>query len=230
MLGDDSVVSHESSGLIHGLPAILPSYRPDHVVVTAPRHGRIVAGTHRRLGDVPEQDRVVVAGVVCTGVARTALDLARRRPLHQSLMVLDAAAAVVGVEELWASYERLTWIRDRRGLESALLSTDPRAESPLESASRGRMVEARLPVPELQVWITDASLRRHRVDFLWRAQRVVGEADGWGKYADLDVLREEKRREDALRDVGFTVVRWTSDELWRTPDLVLARIRRSLSR
>jgi hypothetical protein len=229
VLGDDSVVSHQSAGLLHRLPFPLVRDRPTDVVVTAPRHGRIVTGVHRRLGAVRDEDRDVVDGVLVTGLARTALDLARRRPLDQSLVVLDAACARAGKAALWAAYDRLTWQRDRRALGEALDAADPLSESPLESSSRGWMIRARLPEPALQVWLTDAAQRRHRVDFLWREQRVIGEADGWGKYVDLDVLREEKRREDALRDLGFAVVRWTSDELWRTPDLVMARLRRALA-
>jgi very-short-patch-repair endonuclease len=229
VLDDASVVSHQSAAALHGLPWATSADRPGDVVVTSASHGRIATGIHRRLGEVPRVDLDLVEGVPCTGVARTALDLSRRRPLNQSLVVLDAACARVGRPALWAAYDRLVWVRDRRALHVAITRADPRSESPLESSSRGFMLRSRLPEPELQVWIVDRSLRRHRVDFLWRDRMVVGEADGWGKYADLDVLREEKRREDALRDLGFVVVRWTSDELWRTPDLVMGRLRRALS-
>jgi hypothetical protein len=141
---------------------------------------------------------------------------------------LDAAARRDGQDALWAAYERLTWKHDLRALREALTVTDGRSESPLESTSRGVMLRAGLPRPELQVWLTDLSGQAHRVDFLWRDRRVIGEADGWGKYADLADLRAEKRREDALRDMGFTVVRWTSDEIGRSPNLVVARLRRAL--
>jgi hypothetical protein len=44
-----------------------------------------------------------------------------------------------------------------------------------------------------------------------------------------DVVFAEKRREDALRDLGFQVVRWTWDELWPF-DEVVERIRRAFAR
>jgi hypothetical protein len=116
-----------------------------------------------------------------------------------------------------------------RGLAEAISLADPRAESPLESASRGYLHEVQLPLPELQAWIRGADGRHYRVDFLWRDRRVIGEADGWVKYTDLSDLRDEKRREDALRAAGFVMVRWTSDELWRTPDTVMARLRSALT-
>lgn len=227
-LGDGSVVSHASAAVLRELPLPLVSDWPTPVWVTAPRHGRVVAGTHRRLGTALPPDVGEVEGVRCTSLARTALDLARRRPLQQALVALDAAARRDGLDPLWSAYERLTWQRDRRALRDALAVTDGRSESPLESTSRGVMLRAGLPRPELQVWLVDRAGRSHRVDFLWRERRVVGEADGWGKYAEPADLRAEKRREDALRELGFTVVRWTSDEIGRAPNLVVARLRRAL--
>ena len=229
-LGPEAVVSHGSAALLHGLPSLRPGRFPGRPVVTVPSHGRIRTGIHARLGTVPEPDRDVIDGLPCTSVARTALDMARFRPLHESLVVMDPAVARCGAESMWSAYARRSGTYGMRALREAISLADPRAESPLESASRGYLHEAGLPRPDLQAWVRVADGRRYRVDFLWRERRVIGEADGWAKYADITDLREEKRREDALRAVGFTVVRWTSDELWRTPDVPLARVRTALTR
>lgn len=173
-LGDGSVVSHVSAAVQLELPLPHVGDWPTEVWVTAPRHGRVLAGTHRRLGEVPAPDLVQVEGVGCTGTARTALDLARRRPLQHALVTLDAAARRDGLDALWSAYDRLTWQRDRRALRDALAVADGRSESPLESSSRGVMLRAGLPRPELQVWLTDRSGRSHRVDFLWPQPRVIG--------------------------------------------------------
>jgi very-short-patch-repair endonuclease len=58
----------------------------------------------------------------------------------------------------------------------------------------------------------------------WREWCVIGEADGLGKYDYIAVLRREKVREDRLRALGMTVVRWTWDEMWNAPGDVVARI------
>ena len=162
-------------------------------------------------------------------MARTALDLAIGRPLPESLVVLDAAAARLGPRALMAAYDRIGRVRGIGDLARAIRLADGRSESPLESASRGVMIDARLPRPELQQWVTDDDGRSWRVDFLWRGHRVIGEADGWVKYETIEDLRAEKVREDALRRAGWTIVRWTSDELWSTPMLVIARIARALA-
>jgi very-short-patch-repair endonuclease len=88
-----------------------------------------------------------------------------------------------------------------------------------------------LPAPELQVPLGDAS-RVGIVDFYWREFGVVGEADGLMKYDEEqpESLRAEKLRQEALEDVGFIVIRWTWDDIWRRPDWVEARLRSAFMR
>lgn len=227
--GPDARVSHGSAGILHELPSLRPGVLPARPILAVPSHGRIRSGIHARIASIPAEDLAVVDGLPCTGLARTALDISRFRPLHESLVVMDAVAARAGISALRSSLDRMTGTYGMKGLAKAIALADPRSESPLESASRGYLHEVTLPIPELQAWICGADGRHYRVDFLWRDQRVIGEADGWAKYTGLADLREEKRREDSLRAAGFTVVRWTSDELWRTPDVVMTRLRRALS-
>lgn len=89
------------------------------------------------------------------------------------------------------------------------------SESAGESLSRARMVELGFELPELQVSMRGADGREYRPDFWWRRLGLIGEFDGWGKYAApgtdarvFDALRQEKGREDALRELGLRVMRW----------------------
>lgn len=227
-LADDSVVSHGSAAVLQHVPTYHRA--PDDVWVTAPRHGRVVAGTHRRLGTVAGPDRTIVDGIPCTSVARTALDLARRRPLHESLVAIDAALARVGRAEIRATIARLDWVYDLPQLSAAVQSGDAASESPLESMSRGWMYETGVPQPLLQQWVTGASGKRYRVDFLWPGSKVIGEADGISKYMTIDDVRAEKRREDDLRRAGYQFERWTYAELMADPMAVMLRIQRALAR
>ncbi|OSM43511.1 hypothetical protein BCY76_007710 [Nesterenkonia sp. PF2B19] len=95
--------------------------------------------------------------------------------------------------------------------------SDPAAESPGESLSRARMVEAGLLLPELQKVFDLPDGSRARVDFWWPELGLVGEFDGKMKYtrarelSGVDVAQavfEEKVREDQLRALGLGVVRW----------------------
>jgi hypothetical protein len=115
---------------------------------------------------------------------------------------------------------------------------DSRSESAGESVSRVRIVTDGLPVPEPQVEIfTRDGVFVARVDFCWKDRRTVGEFDGKIKYGRLlkpgqrieEVVYEEKKREDAIRDLGWMVVRWTWDDLHR-PGVLHDRIRRAFAR
>jgi hypothetical protein len=99
------------------------------------------------------------------------------------------------------------------------------------------MHRAGLPAPELQVEVTAADGRAlGRSDFGWHRGQLLGEFDGRLKYGRLlkpgetpgDAVFDEKAREDALRDGGSRVVRWTWAEL-AEPTIVVERIRRAIA-
>ena len=106
-------------------------------------------------------------------------------------------------------------------------------ESPGESWARVLFVSLGLPTVEPQVVIRDERGRFvGRVDFLFRAQRTVVEFDGLVKYGGADgrqALIDEKRREDALRSLGYQVVRLTWRDL-HDPALVARVIRDAFAR
>jgi hypothetical protein len=96
---------------------------------------------------------------------------------------------------------------------------------------------ARLPVPSQQGEVFEPGGRRiGRVDFHFDGI-VLGEFDGRVKYGRLlkpgespgDAVFAEKLREDALRDLGFEVVRWTWDDL-ESPGQVVERVHRAIAR
>jgi hypothetical protein len=115
---------------------------------------------------------------------------------------------------------------------------DGRSESAGESVSRVRMFEDGLPIPDLQreIFGPDGRLVA-RVDFLWDEQQTIGEFDGKIKYGRLvppgqsieKVIYEEKVREDALRDLGWHVVRWLWRDLYRH-GVVRDRVLRAFAR
>lgn len=223
-VADGAVASHLSAAELHGLPLLRP---PGAAVwLTSPdrggpvaRRGLVVAAAALRPDEVLE-----LAGVRCTTLSRTAIDLARRWPLADAVTVLDAVLRRgTSREELWAAVLRADhWpgaLRARRAVRLA----DGRSESPLESLSRVRLHQQRLPAPDLQVEVR-AHGRRYRSDFGWAEAGVLGEADGLAKYADLQALVREKRRQADLEEQGFVLVRWTWSEIDRTPALVARRI------
>ena len=69
-----------------------------------------------------------------------------------------------------------------------------------------------------------------RVDFLFRGQRTVCEADGRVKYDDPRALWRQKRREDQLREQGLEVVRATWADGADDGRALAERLRRAFAR
>ncbi|WP_051399891.1 type IV toxin-antitoxin system AbiEi family antitoxin domain-containing protein [Haloechinothrix halophila] len=216
VLGLDAVAGGESAARILGLDLLNPA-TSEPVLVT----DTAVRGTHRngyvlRTAALPGNHRAIRHGVPITSAARTAVDLARTRSFAEGVVVADSALrqGLVTVDQLRdVTIDCWTWsgiARARQVVDFA----DPRAESVLESLSRVAIHAQNLPAPRTQVTLGDAAGPRCRVDFLWDDVRVVGEADGLGKYEPgggrrtRDILRAEKRREEWLSDAGYEVVRW----------------------
>jgi hypothetical protein len=135
----------------------------------------------------------------------------------------------------------LLWQADWPGSRSAgrvTVFADGLAESVGESRGRVKIAAAGLPAPELQVEMCDDfGLVVARVDFLFRAMRTIGEFDGRIKYrlagagSDLEeVLWREKRREDALRALGYEVVRFTWADLEGAPQQLRRRFLAAFAR
>jgi hypothetical protein len=167
-----------------------------------------------------------------TTAARTVLDLARVRPYAEGVAIADAAlhlgitttAQLVAVRDACRSWPGIN--RAAKVIEFA----DAATESPLESRSRVAFALGELPTPVLQAVVLLRNGRRARVDFLWAQWRVIGEADGRLKIQRPEDLWAEKLREDALRELGYEVVRWTWDEIVNRPEIVVARILRAAAR
>lgn len=169
-------------------------------------------------------------GVPVTAIGRTAVDIARAGGFAAGVVTLDAAlrggASAEDVETALTNVARWPGAVAAR---TAVSFADVRSESALESLGRARFEEAGLPTPDLQVVLGGDDVIG-RVDQYWASHRTVAEADGALTYATANDLFVEKRREDRLRDAGFEVVRYTWDEVLRTPELVVARVLRAFAR
>lgn len=229
-----AIVGFAAAAVLHGLPTVGPRVLQRVDVYAAP--DAIVSGGRPRIEvrvhhlPVPEAQVMQLDGVLVTSLARTAVDVSRGFDIARAVVALDAARrAGVRLRDLWDARHATHGQRGVAVLDEALRECTPKSESPLESISRLRFVRAGLPRPVLQREVEGASGRRYRVDFCWPKQRVIGEADGAVKYADRAAVLAEKKREDDLRAAGWTVVRWGWDDIIRTPDAIVARLRRALS-
>ncbi|WP_341267277.1 type IV toxin-antitoxin system AbiEi family antitoxin domain-containing protein [Gordonia malaquae] len=208
-----AVLSHQSAAAILGLAMLEPDTSRVHVSVQTSANGKRRATRHIHTG-LDENDVIVVDGILVTSLARSAVDVALTSDFAGALAVFDSALRM-GVDRA-ELHDRLESGR-RRGIARARVAlryANGLAANPGESWSRAQMIEAHLPVPRLQSEITVEG-RTYFSDFDWDLL-VIGEFDGQGKYlANLrpgekvaDAVLREKDRENALRRIGFEIVRW----------------------
>ena len=181
---------------------------------------------------LPSEHLESVQGIPTTTRARTAVDLGRWVTFKSAVVVMDSALRLGSsrkdLDAVIARCRRWPGIRNAR---AAAQFADGRAATPLESISRVAFRALGVPQPELQATLAWDEWGNPRiiVDFYWPEFRVVGEADGMLKYdvepGQSDPLRAEKLRQEELEGMGYIVVRWTWDDIWRRPDWVAARLR-----
>ena len=68
------------------------------------------------------------------------------------------------------------------------------------------------------------------VDFLWREQRLVVETDGYAGHSGRAAFNEDRARDVRLELMGFTVVRFTYDQVTDRPDYVASALAALLNR
>ncbi|WP_299440817.1 type IV toxin-antitoxin system AbiEi family antitoxin domain-containing protein [uncultured Phycicoccus sp.] len=225
------VASHQAALAMQGLPL----YGVDLVtvdVLTRTRRVRLAAGL-RTHPSRPGGEHVVADGYRCVPVAVAIAQVTMRDGLMAGLVPLDAALhrhRCSPGEVRSALDERATTARLRARRDALLRLADGASESVGETLTRLALVDAGLPVRS-QVEVRDPAGRFvGRVDLLV-GDRVVVEFDGAVKYAGAEgreALVREKRREDALRALGYLVVRVTWADLER-PGAVVALVRRALT-
>jgi very-short-patch-repair endonuclease len=169
-------------------------------------------------------------GVRVTSAPRTVVDLARQQDLIAGVATADSAFRNYGFYK--EDYLRvLESCAGWRGLEKArqvIGFADEKSESPLESALRVRLQEWGFPPPELQVMLP-VGPNYFRVDFLYRQERTVIEADGKGKMDSPEAYWKERERDQWLRDADFKVAHVSWKEVFHDPERVKTRIRKALA-
>ncbi|MEV6773159.1 hypothetical protein AB0N05_31445 [Nocardia sp. NPDC051030] len=230
----ESVVSHSSAAVLHGLPVLRHLLERVHLTRNRQGGGR----TSRQLLlhgiSITDDEIVLLEGMRVTSVARTVIDLARSLPFEWAVMVGDAALHADLVDSAALS-EQLLRAGRRTGVQRAravLPFLDGRSESPGESWTRVLLHQLGLPSPhpQAELW-TDTGNWIARVDLLLPELGIVIEFDGAIKYqSDLrngrpleQVILDEKKREDRIRALGWLVVRITWSDL-HSPDRLRTRL------
>jgi very-short-patch-repair endonuclease len=228
--GGRSVLSHRSAAALWGLRA---SSRTK-VDVTSPRR----SGRRRSAIDVHSgatlgaTDVTTLRGIPCTTVARTLLDLAEvvnRTALERAcdqaevLQIFDARAIEEVLER--ASGRRgastLRAVLDGYAIGEALTRND------IEELFLAICVEAKLPRPRVNQWVT-LDGEEVQIDFLWPAERLAVETDGYGTHRTRVSFERDRWRDQQLAVAGWQPLRFTWRQIVDRPQEVAATLARML--
>jgi very-short-patch-repair endonuclease len=225
------VLSHRDAAALRGL-------RPDRrarIDVTVPRKGvRARAGVDLHVSstlrpqDVRERD-----GISCTSVARTLLDLGdvvSRREVERAV----EQAEVLRLFDLGDVRDVLDRAGPRRGagvLRSLLGEWVERGVTASELEERFLEIcrRAALPQPAVNAWLT-LNNEAIKADFLWRHERLVVETDGRAIHGTRKAFERDRLRDQRLAVAGYTVVRFTWQQVTREPVTVAQTVGALLGR
>jgi hypothetical protein len=203
----------------------LPQPRRDervHLLLPRERSRGQPADVVLRWGRVAAEDVVDLRGIPVTAPARTLADLVLVSRREDAVALMDAAlrtgqlcdlsparAAAVGRH---GSVERGSW----------WALADGRAESPLETRLRLLLADGGLPPPTPQCPVVGSDgWTLARLDLAWPAFRVDVEADGREVHAAPTALYRDRERQNLLANLGWTVLRFTWQDILQHPQHVI---------
>lgn len=175
-------------------------------------------------------DVTVHEGVPVTTVSRTLLDIAGAVPFGVLERTFNQAM-VIGVfdaDEMRSAIERAGRKRGIRAVRQIFAMVDPEApvltHEGIEERLLGLIRRSGLPMPAINTYVED-----EQVDFFWRSQRVVVEADGRGVHIQPLAFERDRARDRKLQLRGYDVFRFTYTDITATPEGTIAIIRAALS-
>ena len=231
--GPGAALSYASAAALHGI-RVSAAARAD---VTVPRPSSLARPgirLHRHL-ELTAADITEVDGIPVTSVSRTLLDLAAMRSVTPGQLERACEQAVIrGSFDMRAMAEllrRSKGVRGVRRLRAVLARGDLGEDVPasgLERRYRDLCASAGLPRPEINRWILLGD-DYHQVDFLWRRERVVIEADGARYHSTGWQRARDAHRDELLEAHGFRHGRVTEDQIKDEPNDAVNAARNLLS-
>jgi very-short-patch-repair endonuclease len=215
--GDGAALSHRSAATLWRI-SDGEGPRPDVTVPTRNQRGHPDIHIHRprRAVDITRRH-----GIRVTTPAETLVDLAHELDAHQTRRALREAQ-FLRLFDLAATQAALGR-RPSKHL-NALIADLVLAQTDIEDRLLDLCDRHRLPRPR-----TQQPLLGRSVDFLWPAERVVVETDGWEAHGTRDAFQADRAATNAFQLAGYTVLRFTSADVRRRARRTATQIRRALA-
>jgi very-short-patch-repair endonuclease len=176
-----------------------------------------------------DEDVAWLDGLAVTTPVRTAFDALRLLRGTERLVVADALCrlGLTTVSELRAYFGARHRLRNLRVGARLVDLVEPLAESPMETRLRVALIDGGLPRPVAQFVVLDGKGRFvARLDLAYVVEKVAVEFDGAWHW---DRRRDDDRRRDRLRALGWDVLVFSAEDL-RTPEVVVAKVAAALRR
>ena len=228
LLPPGAALSHRSAAYLYNANVL---DRDQPVEVTAPGGLRRQPGLRVVRSPLAPDDISRRSGLPVTSPLRTGFDLARGRDLVAAVVGVDALLyrRVVRADRLLAYVAAHAGWNRSGAARRALSLARPFVESPMETRLRLIAVLGGLPEPEVQYDVFDRNDRLvARVDLAYPHHRLALEYDG-DHHRERDTFRRDAVRLNRLHLMGWTVLRFTADDVLRNPDRMLAQIRAALA-
>jgi very-short-patch-repair endonuclease len=170
-------------------------------------------------------------GVLTATPAEAVVDLLRHLDLTVAIQVGRAALQqrVVTLDQLVSAHERLTGLHGVRQLATVIKDLAEGTHSDGEHRLVGLLREAGITGwrPNHCVLIGP---KRYFLDIAFPAARLAIEVDGRAYHSDARSFQRDRRRQNDLVAAGWTVLRFTWEDVVLRPDDVIARIEAALRR
>jgi very-short-patch-repair endonuclease len=224
--GSDAVASGLTAAWWWGLRDCAPGAA--EVTVPRARSRRRQEGVVLRRRQLDPVDLVVLRGLQVTALPLTVLDAAAALGNDSGRPLVDRALQRrVSFAELHAAYCRSSGRHGSPWLGQMLRQAADGASSDAE-----RVLHRLLRGARIDGWVANhlvaASGIEYWIDVAFVARRLALEVDGWAWHCDVDRFVHDRRRQNALVLAGWTVLRFTWQDLMSRPHAVVAEIRAAL--
>jgi len=221
--GPGAALSHLDAAALWEL---LPDGRgPVHVTVRNGRGGRRGITLHRAPLSAEVTER---KGIPVTTPPRTLLDLSPSLPRRKLERAIDEATYLhlLPAGALATTLERnagRTGVRQLRAVLATHAAGTTRTKSHLEELFLALCRRHRLPQP-----LVNARVEGLEVDFLWPAERLIVETDGFAAHGRRVAFERDHDRDLRLESADYVVRRFTYRQITADGAAVAAVVRRAL--
>lgn len=230
LLPAGGALSHESAAIFHNVPALLREPHPVRLSIPAGRRlgrdgGLAVHRVRLDPGDVVRR-----CGAPVTSPFRTAFDLGSGRDLTSAVVALDALLhqRTVRASDLAKIATDRAGSRGGRRFRTAAGLARAEVESPMETRTRLVLIQSGLPEPSVQFLVRAGATVVARLDLAYAALRIGIEYDG-DHHRERVTFRRDAVRLNRLRLLGWTILRFTADDVLRNPARMVAQVRAAVS-